>query len=240
MIPHVLSNRRTTKSSARAAAGVLMWTCLAVQAAGAQTLTDNRVWWNVTVQERAGTASQWRWYMEVQGRHRAEGRDFDQLLVRPAVGYDLTSRSSLWLGGGYTPVYPASGDTLHEHRYWQQYLWSGPALGGAFQSRSRVEQRAIDGNDGVAWRVREFVRHTTTVSQRRQLTVVVWDEVFVHLNDTTRTSGGFDQNRLFAGIGVPAGRRGRLEIGYLNQSINGGRAVDRRHHAVLSFLNLTY
>jgi len=58
----------------------------------AQTITDGRVWWNVTVQERAGTKSPWRWYMETQGRHRDGTSDVDQMLLRPAVGYDLTSR----------------------------------------------------------------------------------------------------------------------------------------------------
>jgi len=203
-------------------------------------VTDGRVWWNVTAQERAGTQSPWRWYMEVQGRHRDGLSDFDQLLVRPAVGFDLTSRSSLWVGYGYTPSYPAVGDVVTENRYWQQYLWVAPAVGGVFQSRARLEERAIERNDKVAWRLREFMRFTRPIARSGALTAVVWDEVFVHLNDTTRTVQGFDQNRVFAGIGLPAGRRGRFEIGYLNQAINGSRTVDRRHHAVLGFLNLTY
>src|SRR5690242_18431985 len=77
--------------------------------ATAQTISDGRVWWNVTVQERAGTASPWRWYMETQGRHRDGASDVDQMLIRPAVGYDLTNRSSVWAGYGYTPGYPATG-----------------------------------------------------------------------------------------------------------------------------------
>ena len=72
-------------------------------------LTDERLWVNFTVQERAGTESPWRWYFEVQGRTRNGVDDFDQLVVRPAVGYDLTPRSSVWVGHGYTPSLPGFG-----------------------------------------------------------------------------------------------------------------------------------
>lgn len=222
---------------------LLVWfgiVCL--RPASAQTVTDERVWWNATAQERAGTASPWRWYVEVQGRFRDGVSDVDQLILRPAVGIDLTSRSSLWLGYGYIATYLPGGDTLPEHRVWQQHLWNVPvqALGGVFQSRARLEQRAIDGNDRLAWRAREFVRLTRPISPRAGLAIVVWDEVFLHLNDTARTAGGFDQNRLFAGIGVNAGRGGRFEIGYVNQAIASSAGPDRRHHLVLAFLNLTY
>lgn len=133
--------------------------------AGAQTITDGRLWWNVTIQERAQTESPWRWYVELQGRHRDGVSDIDQLLARPAVGYDLTTRSSVWAGYGYTPSYLANstaltGDVLTENRAWQQYLWVGPALGSTLQWRSRLEERAVEGNDRVAWRFRQFWRLT--------------------------------------------------------------------------------
>jgi hypothetical protein len=224
-------------------AGIVLGLALVVFPAplSAQTITDGRVWWNVTVQERAGTASPWRWYLETQGRHRDGTSDVDQMLIRPAVGYDLTSRSSVWIGYGYTPGYPATGGTLTENRAWQQYMWNGPALGSVVQSRTRVEQRSIEGNDAVAWRLRQFSRVTKPVARRAGLAVVVWDELFVHVNDTRRTPQGFDQNRVFAGVGLSLAPAARLEVGYVNQAIRGGpTAVNRRHHIVLGFLNLTY
>lgn len=214
--------------------------------AGAQTITDGRVWWNVTVQERARTESPWRWYFELQGRHRDGVSDIDQLLVRPAVGYDLTSRSSLWAGYGYTPSYLANGtaltgDVLTENRAWQQYLWVGPGLGSTLQWRSRLEERAIEENDRLAWRFRQFWRLTRQLHPGLGgLTFVAWDEVFVHLNDTTRTVSGFDQNRVFVGLGVGPWQGARFEVGYVNQAVNGGRGADRRNHVLLAFLNATY
>lgn len=212
-------------------------------AASAQVVTDGRVWWNATVQERAGTASPWRWYFELQGRTRDGVDDMDQLLVRPAVGLDLTPRSSLWAGYGYTPSYPPDLDVLQEHRAWQQYLWVGrlnrPAL--QIQWRSRLEERWIEGNGETAWRYRQFARLTRQLGARAGgPALVVWDEVFVHLNDTPRTVSGFDQNRLFAGVGVGVGPRSRLEVGYLNQAIDSARGPDRRNHILLGFLNATF
>ena len=228
-------------SSSLASLLFMLAVLLGERPAGAETISDGRVWWNVTVQERAGTASQWRWYLETQGRHRDGASDADQMLLRPAVGYDLTNRSSVWAGYGYTPGFPAGGGVLTENRAWQQYLWNGPALGGVVQSRTRLEQRSIEDNDATSWRIRQFSRITKPVAKRAGLALVVWEEVFLHINDTRRTQQGFDQNRIFAGLGLSLAPSARLEVGYVNQAIRGGpNAANRQNHILLSFLNLTY
>jgi hypothetical protein len=206
----------------------------------AQLVTDERLWVNLTFQERAGTESPWRWYVEFQGRTR-DGLDaVDQVLVRPAIAYDLTSRSSVWFGHGYTPSYLASGGDVSENRIWQQYLWNGPALGGTFQFRTRFEQRWIEDAGPVAWRYRQFVRLTKPVSMRRGLAVVVWDEVFVHMNDTRRTAAGYDQNRFFGGVGFDGPPHARVEIGYVNQAVNVNGGANRMNHVLLAFVNATF
>lgn len=227
------------------ACGLFLLTLMVAQAAtaSAQAASDGRVWWNLTLQERAGTASPWRWYFELQGRTRDGVDDMDQLLVRPAVGFDLTTRSSLWAGYGYTPSYPPDADVLHEHRAWQQYLWAGrlsrPVL--QVQWRSRLEERWIEGNGETAWRYRQFARLTRPLGARADgPTLVAWDELFVHLNTTSRTVSGFDQNRFFVGLGIGVGPRSRLELGYLNQAIDSARGPDRRNHILLGFLNATF
>jgi hypothetical protein len=217
---------------------VVATTLVAARPAFAQTLVDGRAWWNATVQERPRTESPWRWYFELQGRLRDGVSDNDQLLVRPAVGYDLTPRSSLWAGHGYTPSFPTTGDVLTENRLWQQYLWAGPGLGSALQWRSRFEERWIERNNEVAWRFRQFWRLTRPLGpQPGGLTAVVWDELFIHLNDTARTTAGFDQNRVFAGLGVGLTPTTRLEVGYVNQAINSPSPPNRRNHILLAFLN---
>ena len=64
--------------------------------------------------------------------------------------------------------------------------------------------------------------------------------MFVHLNDTERAVQGFDQNRVFVGIGVGAGRHVRVETGYVNQAIRSASGPNRRNHVLLAFVNATY
>jgi len=203
-------------------------------------MVDQRVWWNVTAQERGATESPWRWYVELQGRMRDGVDALDQLLARPAIGYDLNARSSVWLGYGYTPAFPSAGGVVTENRAWQQYLWNGPAAGGTLASRSRLEERSIEGNEALAWRFRQQVRVTRAVSSGGRATAIVWDEVFVHLNATRRTGRGFDQNRVFGGIGLGLDSHARIEIGYMNQFINGHGGPDRMHHILSGVLTLTF
>ena len=217
---------------------VIAGTC-ATAPVSAQTIEDGRTWWNVTLQERAATASPWRWYVEVQGRMRDGVDALDQLLVRPAMAYDLTSRSSVWIGYGYTPGFPTSGDVLTENRAWQQYLWNRPFARAQLASRSRVEERAIEGNGGLAWRFRQQVR-LTRVLQPGRISAILWDEIFFHVNSTRRTATGLDQNRIFGGVGVTVNPATRVEIGYMNQYINSFNAPDRSHHILSGVLNVTF
>jgi hypothetical protein len=114
-------------------------------------------------------------------------------------------------------------------------------LGGVVQSRTRLEQRSIEGNDRLSWRARTFTRFQKPVARWAGLAVVAYDEIFFHVNDTRLTSQGLDQNRIFAGLGMTVVPGARLEVGYLNQALRGGPGrPSRRNHVVLGFLNLTY
>ena len=65
------------------------------------------------------------------------------------------------------------------------------------------------------------------------LTFVLWDELFIHLNDTDwGAESGFDQNRVFVGLGLKCDPKSgwRTEVGYLNQTINNPSGDDRSHH----------
>ena len=88
--------------------------------AAAQVILDERAWWNLTGQSRSRAESPLRWYVELQGRTRDGLEDLDQLLVRPALIYDLDRQSSLWVGYGYIGGYRPTGGVLDENRPWQQ------------------------------------------------------------------------------------------------------------------------
>jgi hypothetical protein len=198
------------------------------------TVYDGRVWFIGTVQDRFTPTSPWRWSFETLLRSRDGLSDVDSFGLRPIVNYAITSRSTVGGGYGWAPTFPASG-RLDEHRFFQQYIWAGPLSGGTLTMRSRLEQRIMDGNSGtLANRFRQQVRFNHALHKGSRISLIGYDEVFFHLNDTTRTPRGVDQNRIFGGMGFAFNPRTRLELGYLNQFLPGHNRAPARMNHVLS------
>ena len=57
----------------------------------AEVQEDFRLWGNVTARGNFGfidpDLKRWRWWMEAQPRSRESGKEMDQLLIRPGIGY---------------------------------------------------------------------------------------------------------------------------------------------------------
>ena len=87
------------------------------RSAAAQTVTDERLWFMLTLQEQGSDASPWRWSSDVIVRGRDGASDLDTFSLRGTVIYAIDGRSSL--GGGYVlaTTFPASGGTTVEHRW---------------------------------------------------------------------------------------------------------------------------
>jgi len=210
---------------------------IAGSAAFAETIHDARLWMNVTGQGRMAHESHWRWYFDVQNRDRNSARDIDQFVVRPGVGYVLTDRFSLWAGYAYTANFTAAGK-VYENRTWEQMTWS-PAASSPWTLRTRVEQRFFQGSDRTGWRGRQQVRFAHAIKSRPSLSAIGWDEVFFHLNTTSRSQPGLDQNRAFGGIGIKLNSKVRLDVGYLNQFVHSEPA-NRMNHVLSGVLNLSF
>ena len=198
--------------------------------AAAQVITDGRLWTNLSVQERQGTDSPWRWSGEFVLRTRDGVDDLDVLVLRGLLGFHLTSRSSSWMGFAVIPSFPVAGGTLWEKRLFEQYLWSGRGLGGSLALRTRLEQRWAETNSGLAWRVRQQVRYVRPFSPGSHYSLVATEEFIAHLNDTSRYDRGFDQNRAFGGISRTVNAKVRFEAGYLNQYQHSLTGPGRLNH----------
>ena len=206
--------------------------------ASAQTVTDERIWFVLTLQEQGSDASPWRWSTDFILRGRDGASDLDTLSFRPTLLYALNGQSTL--GGGYViaATFPASGGTTTEHRAFGQYAWSGRPGGTSLSYRARLEARFIEGNNAAAARLRNQIRASRPIRAGSRLSLVASDELFLHLNDTARNARGIDQNRAFAGLALAVGRAGRVEAGYLNQFSPGHRgAADRMNHILSTALN---
>lgn len=182
--------------------------------------SDFQSWNNLTVM--APLSGKIRYWLEAQGRLGMNVSSLSQSLLRPGIGYQINKESSIWTG--YAWVYtkkPFSQHSLNEHRLWQQYLWIKDYSWIRGFSRTRLEQRFIENVSRTGWRFRQFFRLQLPLNDN-QYFLSANEEVFLRLNNTSNTinNRGFDQNRVFVGLGFYPWKSWLLEAGYQNQLIN--------------------
>lgn len=206
----------------------------------AETIEDGRAWLNLTL-TGALPAENWRWYAELQPRLREEGSHLDQVLLRPAIYYNLTKQSSVWAGYAHVITHPAGKSAFDEHRLWQQYLYQFSPVGDlAIQSRTRVEQRFIENSDDTGYKLRQMFRVMMPSGIDSRLSWVLYDEYFINLNQTDYgAQKGFDQNRAFVGANWTITPQAKFEFGYLNQHVKTKHA-DLVNHVLSSTFNFSF
>ena len=112
-----------------------------------------------------------------------------------------------------------------------------------WQQRLRLEQRWIGemGKDASGedyelkdWRsenrVRYMLRTDIPLTDDKKTYIVLWDEVFFNFGGNV-VGNHFDQNRAFLGLGRKLNDTTRLEVGYMEQTIQrrGGLIQDNDH-----------
>ncbi|MFN0064400.1 MAG: DUF2490 domain-containing protein [Myxococcaceae bacterium] len=199
---------------------------------GAATALEHDVQgWSVFVAQ--GRATPWlRWYGEVQPRLGERITRLDRVIMRPAVGVQVTSYVSVWLGYAWTRQF--GPQTLDEHRVFQQLLvehaWGQLSL----INRTRFEQRFIEASGGVSLRLRHQVRVVWRFTPTSRWGLVAAEELFVNLNAVVGApAAGFDQNRALLGVNWKAQDPLQLELGYMNNFVNRPLLTeDRMNHIV--------
>jgi len=174
-----------------------------------------------------------RWWFDGHLRFFDDTDGFGQSIVRPGIGYALDERVTLWAGYGWIRTSPPTASDIDEHRIWQQLTWSQPCNRHTLGFRSRLEQRLVETGDDTGLRFRQLVSWRHPIGCSQKCTFVLWDELFVHLNDTDwGANTGFDQNRSFIGFGLKrnADSPWRVEVGYLAQHINRRARGDLTNH----------
>ena len=207
--------------------------------AGAQTVTDERLWFTNVLQDNGG--SPWHWSMETLARSRNGVEDLDSFGLRGYVMRDLTSRSSVGGGYGLAWSYPAIGRNLTEHRFTGQYALRLQLGGGTLSFRSRFEDRWILDDANHIWRFRQQIRFSCPLGEGSRWSIAGYGEIFVNLNSSNRYAKGVDNVRGFGGLGFRFSPSARMEAGYLNQFIPGpGIVPDRMNHILSTSLQFLF
>lgn len=213
---------------------------LVASALPAATLDDFHTWASVSLTGTLGGA--WRYGLEGHARYGDDSSRYGQGLLRPGVGYALSPQLSLWAGYAFIASdLPFAARQIDEHRAWQQILYAGTTPLGSYNVRTRIEQRHLETGGELGWRLRQQFRFVHPLPVRPRTSLVLWDEAFVHLNDTDwGVTQGFDQNRAFVGIGEQFAPHLRAEVGYLHHYVNRTRATDRVNHVLWLSLAFSY
>jgi hypothetical protein len=202
-------------------------------------LEDDLQSWNMaTLSSRLSPGGRVLGYFEVQSRTGNNIRDAAALIIRPAVGYQVTKQLSVWQGYAWTPSYQPG--TRHENRIFQQALLENEFKRFKLTNRTRLEERFIEDAGGTSVRGRHQVRVSVPLGKSRKWAGVVYDEIFVNFNTVPNgPHGGFEQNRVFGGVNRTLNAHANVELGYLGQFARRyGSTPDVWNHVIMATLNL--
>ncbi|WP_033922941.1 DUF2490 domain-containing protein [Sphingomonas sp. 37zxx] len=212
-------------------------TLLALVPATAHADEDGQAWGAAVAQGTVrGDLFVW---LEGQARLTEDFGGGSQVILRPAIGARIAPDAHVLAGYAYIRTEGSNGTVTREHRPWQQVQFAALRDGRGrplVLSRSRLEQRMIEGRGETGWRLRQMVRGQVPIAQGGAVQAVVISEGFFNLNDTNwGMRSGVDQWRNFVGIGLPVAERVRVEPGYLNQRIFRP-GEDRTNHVLSATL----
>ncbi|HCN27545.1 MAG TPA: hypothetical protein DIT64_01910 [Verrucomicrobiales bacterium] len=221
----------------------LLAICEATASARDQHADNHNLWLNY-VGDHPLSGSPWGLHLEAQVRREDWGDEWQQLLLRPGVNYQISPTLSASAGWAYVRTYPYGelpvAHEFDEHRAWEQVSWRTEMLGLEWQHRFRLEQRWLEEQDArgnrLDWRLenrfRYMLRASVPLTANKKTYLALWNEVFLNFGGNI-DKNHFDQNRAFIGIGRKLSDHTRIEIGFLEQTVQrrGGDKLENNHTA---------
>lgn len=169
---------------------------------------------------------------------------FTQGIIRIMPGYRYSDEIALFFGYTWVPTVLDNGQTHHEHDINQAMYWTKPQSWGSLSTRTMIEWRFVNDDSQMATRVRQRIRGKYQLSQiHPYLHLTGWEELFLNVYSVDwGPQSGFDQNRVFAGLGWQFDPGGHywFEIGYMNQYIHHPDDKDLMNHMLLGSLQFKF
>lgn len=184
-----------------------------------------------------------RVWLEGQSRFDDNWGHWYQGMARSAVGYSLSERATIWAGYTWLPTQNLGKSYKSQQDVWPAFRYVLPTDVGTLTFRTLLETNFIPGNgNDVRVRPRQMIKFMHPLAFEPRLSLIAWDEFFVRVN-STRAGGqaGFDQNRLFAGLGWSFNKNFRTEAGYLNQYLDDATHTNNTmHHLIMGSLFINF
>lgn len=228
---------------------VLLVICCAVTAAAQDRVVDNNFhgWFNYFGDHPFGD-SKWGVHLEGQWRRNNVVTDWQQMLLRPGINYEVNKTLMLTAGYGFIRTYRygahPTARKFNEHRIWQQ-AWLRYKTGKiSWTTRLRFENRFLDTIE--AGTGRQYFRFENRFRGWQQIRVPItaktyftaYDELWFYV-PPYQSNSAFDQNRAYAAMGRMLGKAWRLEVGYMNQALlqRSGRVLESNHTLMVSLFS---
>jgi hypothetical protein len=202
-----------------------------------QRITDHNAhgWFNYYGNHQLGQ-SRWGIYAEGQWRRHDIVTQWQQLLLRPGVNFDVNKYLTLTTGYAFIRTYrygdfPAAAAKNNEQRLWHQGLLRYKTGDISWTSRVRLENRFLSSR--YENRIRLWQQARIPLSQNYYLNA--YEEAWFYMKPYVASSL-FDQNRAFVGLGRTITPALRIEAGYLNQTIlqRSGSVLEVNHTLMIS------
>lgn len=173
----------------------------------------------------------WGLQFDLQVRSSDDWKSVRNTLVRPAVQYFINDKNNVALGYLWqttqNQLIGSSNNVMHEHRIFEQYIYTHKLSSILATHRFRVEQRFIErpNEDVFAQRFRYFFRFIQPlVKAETGFTkgpfVALQNEVFLNIQNKEKINNSvFDQNRLYLAAGYRFSKKFDVEAGYMNQAV---------------------
>ncbi|MCC6726055.1 MAG: DUF2490 domain-containing protein [Saprospiraceae bacterium] len=238
---------------------ILVSTCLLVLAAMANAQTANHQYannfnaWYMYFGDHK-FSEKWGVHLEAQFRRSGAIADPQQLLLRTGLNYHFNPAVFATVGYCFVKTspygdFPVKTD-FPESRFWEQLQMKSQHGRFEWINRLRLEQRMVKSPVATAADPNKYEPGDAVYSNRFRLlnrvsipfkgtTIVdksfyftVYDEVLFSFGKNV-AANALDQNRAYAALGYKIPKVGKLEIGYLYQTINKGDGIKRERNQTL-------
>jgi Protein of unknown function (DUF2490) len=224
-----------------------------------QNTSNNNVWLAYIGSHKI--ADKWSLHLEFQYRTSEGLSKTLQLLPRVGLNYHISSQAFVSAGYAFIQTYPygAFGSKIDfpENRIWEQLQLKNQVGNFEWVSRFRLEQRYVQSpiviiGFGGPFNVTGPAIFTNRFRLLNRFSIpfkgktitnhsfyaTIFDEFMINFGENVKTNI-FDQNRIFIGIGYKFPQLGRLEVGFLEQTIirSDGIKVENNHTFSISLMN---